>query len=77
MALLALAHAVILCSIRKESDTLVMLLLGEKLYIVMELIEGVTLAEHLVSLKEKHQKFSEDRLWNIFIQVTMFKSFGN
>ncbi|XP_042371700.1 serine/threonine-protein kinase Nek10-like, partial [Plectropomus leopardus] len=41
---------------------------GDKLYIVMELIEGVPLAEHFNSLKEKLQKFTEDRIWNIFIQ---------
>lgn len=42
---------------------------GEKLYIVMELIEGVPLAEHLNSLKEKQQLFTEDRIWKVFIQV--------
>lgn len=47
-----------------------MSILGDKLYIVMELIEGVPLAEHFNSLKEKQQQFTEDRLWNIFIQVT-------
>ncbi|XP_072316847.1 serine/threonine-protein kinase Nek10 [Eucyclogobius newberryi] len=44
---------------------------GERLYIVMELIEGVPLAEHLSSLKEKNQSFTEDRLWNIFIQMCL------
>ncbi|CAJ1062953.1 serine/threonine-protein kinase Nek10 [Xyrichtys novacula] len=44
---------------------------GEKLYIVMELIEGVPLAEHFNSLKEKQQKFTEDRIWNIFIQMCL------
>lgn len=43
---------------------------GDQLYIVMELIEGVPLAEHFNSLKEKQQQFTEDRIWNIFIQVT-------
>uniref|UniRef100_A0A3P8U530 NIMA related kinase 10 n=1 Tax=Amphiprion percula TaxID=161767 RepID=A0A3P8U530_AMPPE len=43
---------------------------GDKLYIVMELIEGVPLAEHFNSLKEKQQQLTEDRIWNIFIQVT-------
>ncbi|TMS11202.1 Serine/threonine-protein kinase Nek10 [Larimichthys crocea] len=42
---------------------------GDKLYIVMELIEGVPLAEHFNSLKEKQQQFTEDRIWNIFIQM--------
>ncbi|XP_074508974.1 serine/threonine-protein kinase Nek10 [Sebastes fasciatus] len=44
---------------------------GDRLYIVMELIEGAPLAEHLNSLKEKQQKFTEDRLWNIFIQMCL------
>lgn len=42
---------------------------GDKLYIVMELIEGVPLAEHFNSLKEKQQLFTEDRIWSLFIQV--------
>jgi len=41
----------------------------DKLYIVMELIEGATLAEHFASLKEKQQKFTESRIWSIFLQV--------
>uniref|UniRef100_A0A3B4B697 Protein kinase domain-containing protein n=1 Tax=Periophthalmus magnuspinnatus TaxID=409849 RepID=A0A3B4B697_9GOBI len=45
--------------------------LEERLYIVMELIEGVPLAEHLSSLKEKNQNFTEDRVWNIFIQMCL------
>ncbi|XP_033496901.2 serine/threonine-protein kinase Nek10 [Epinephelus lanceolatus] len=44
---------------------------GDKLYIVMELIEGVPLAEHFNSLKEKQQKFTEDRIWNVFIQMCL------
>ncbi|KAM6935607.1 serine/threonine-protein kinase Nek10 [Lycodopsis pacificus] len=44
---------------------------GDKLYVVMELIEGAPLAEHLNSLNEKQQKFTEDRLWNIFIQMCL------
>nr|XP_015805285.2 serine/threonine-protein kinase Nek10 [Nothobranchius furzeri] len=44
---------------------------GEKLYIVMELIEGVPLAQHLNSLKEKQQQFTEDRLWSLFIQMCL------
>ena len=43
--------------------------LVEKLYIVMELIEGAPLGEHFSSLKEKGESFSEERIWNIFIQV--------
>ncbi|KAK5600366.1 hypothetical protein CRENBAI_025249 [Crenichthys baileyi] len=44
---------------------------GDKLYIVMELIEGVPLAQHFNSLKDKQQKFTEDRIWNIFIQMCL------
>ncbi|KAM9852045.1 serine/threonine-protein kinase Nek10 [Aulostomus maculatus] len=44
---------------------------GEKLYIVMELIEGVPLAERLNSLKQKQQQFTEDRIWNVFIQLCL------
>lgn len=43
--------------------------IDDRLYIVMELIEGAPLAEHFSSLKEKQQHFSEERLWRIFIQV--------
>ncbi|XP_008297582.1 serine/threonine-protein kinase Nek10 [Stegastes partitus] len=44
---------------------------GDKLYIVMELIEGVPLAEQFNSLKEKQQRFTEDRIWNMFIQMCL------
>ncbi|XP_028280369.1 serine/threonine-protein kinase Nek10 [Parambassis ranga] len=44
---------------------------GDRLYIVMELIEGVPLAEHFNSLKEKQQQFTEDRVWNIFMQMCL------
>jgi NIMA (never in mitosis gene a)-related kinase len=37
----------------------------------MELIEGAPLGEHFNSLKEKGEKFQEDRVWNIFIQLTL------
>ncbi|XP_061186179.1 serine/threonine-protein kinase Nek10-like [Saccostrea echinata] len=43
----------------------------EKLYIVMELIEGAPLGEHFNSLKEKNMKFPEDRIWNIFMQLVL------
>lgn len=44
---------------------------NDRLYIVMELIEGAPLGEHFHSLKEKQQLFSEDRIWNIFIQLCL------
>ncbi|NXP14944.1 NEK10 kinase, partial [Thinocorus orbignyianus] len=44
---------------------------NDRLYIVMELIEGVPLGEHLHSLKEKQQQFTEERMWHIFIQLCL------
>ncbi|KPP70294.1 serine/threonine-protein kinase Nek10-like [Scleropages formosus] len=44
---------------------------NDRLYIVMELIEGVPMAEHFHSLKEKQQQFTEERVWNIFIQLCL------
>ncbi|XP_071485306.1 serine/threonine-protein kinase Nek10-like [Diadema antillarum] len=44
---------------------------AEKLYIVMELIEGAPLYEHFNSLKEKAEHFSEDRIWHIFVQIVL------
>jgi len=44
---------------------------GDKLYIIMELIDGAPLGEHFNSLKEKGERFSEDRLWNIFTQIVL------
>lgn len=55
---------------KKIQSWISLLISGDRLYIVMELIEGVPLAEHFSSLKEKQQQFTEDRIWNIFIQVT-------
>ncbi|XP_061441953.1 serine/threonine-protein kinase Nek10 isoform X3 [Rhineura floridana] len=37
----------------------------------MELIEGASLGEHFHSLKEKQQQFTEERIWNIFIQLCL------
>lgn len=45
---------------------------GDRLYVVMELIEGEPLAGHFASLREKQQRFTEGRIWNIFIQVETF-----
>ena len=46
----------------------------DKLYIVMDLIDGVTLGEHVASLKEKKEKFSESQIWKIFMQVILYQS---
>ena len=43
--------------------------LEEKLYIIMEYIEGAPLADHFHSLTEKRERFSEERIWRIFVQV--------
>ncbi|KAM5280393.1 serine/threonine-protein kinase Nek10 isoform 3-T3 [Ctenodactylus gundi] len=44
---------------------------NDRLYIVMELIEGAPLGEHFSSLKEKQHQFTEERLWKIFIQLCL------
>ncbi|KAJ8290649.1 hypothetical protein GJAV_G00015830 [Gymnothorax javanicus] len=44
---------------------------NDRLYIIMELIEGIPLAEHFSSLKEKGLQFTEERIWNIFIQMCL------
>ncbi|ELU13080.1 hypothetical protein CAPTEDRAFT_200137 [Capitella teleta] len=43
----------------------------EKLYIVMELIEGAPIGDHFKSLEEKKARFTEDQIWNIFIQLVL------
>ncbi len=35
----------------------------------MDLIDGASLKEHICSVKEKGLTFSEERIWNILIQV--------
>lgn len=44
---------------------------NDKLYIVMDLIDGASLKEHINSAKEKATNFPEDRIWNIVIQVVL------
>lgn len=41
------------------------------LYILMEYVDGSSLADFLTSISEKKRKLSEDRLWRIFIQLCM------
>lgn len=57
------------CFHSNQKRLFMLYVIGDKLYIVMELIEGVPLAQHFNSLKDKQQTFTEDRIWNIFIQV--------
>ena len=40
-------------------------------YIVMELVEGATLLDHLNSLAEKAESMPEQRVWSIFTQVSL------
>ncbi|KAK6039786.1 hypothetical protein COOONC_22710 [Cooperia oncophora] len=44
---------------------------NHRLYILMDLIEGASLKEHITSVREKRQIFSEDRIWNIVIQLVL------
>ena len=52
-----------------EARSFFLLYLEDMLFVIMEYIEGAALAEHFNSLKEKKDKFSEERIWNIFVQV--------
>ena len=36
----------------------------------MELIDGIPLEEHLNNLKDKNEKFAEERIWKILMQVS-------
>ena len=40
----------------------------------MELIDGAPLSEHFNSLKEKGKRFSEERIWVIFVQVREYNA---
>lgn len=44
---------------------------GEHVYILMELLEGAPLSDHISSLVERGSKFSEGRLWKIFLQLVL------
>jgi NIMA (never in mitosis gene a)-related kinase len=44
---------------------------GDSLYIVMELVEGATLLDHLNSLTEKGQTMAESRIWAYFTQICL------
>ncbi|VDK46278.1 unnamed protein product [Cylicostephanus goldi] len=44
---------------------------NHRLYILMDLIEGTSLKEHINSVREKRQTFPEDRIWNMVIQTTL------
>jgi NIMA (never in mitosis gene a)-related kinase len=42
---------------------------NESLYIVMELIDGQTLADYISSLKEKNQRIDEGKIWRFAIEM--------
>ena len=44
---------------------------NDSLYIVMELIDGTPLIQHVRTLKEKQELWSEDKVWNLFIQLVL------
>lgn len=44
---------------------------GEHVYIVMELLEGTSLIDHVNSLAERGSKFTEARIWKIFLQLVL------
>ena len=54
-----------------QNENFICLFSGDTLFIVMDLIEGAPLDEHFNSLKEKGNRFSEARIWNILIQVLL------
>jgi NIMA (never in mitosis gene a)-related kinase 10 len=42
---------------------------NDYLYIVMELIDGIPLSQHVRKLKERNELLKENRIWNIFLQI--------
>lgn len=44
---------------------------NDSLYIVMELIDGAPLSQHVRILKEKQERWSEEKIWNLFIQTVL------
>jgi NIMA (never in mitosis gene a)-related kinase len=44
---------------------------NDSLYIVMELIDGTPLSQHLRTLKERQELWAEDKVWNLFIQIVL------
>ncbi|KAG5453658.1 Serine/threonine-protein kinase Nek10 [Clonorchis sinensis] len=44
---------------------------GDRLYIVMEMLEGLPLTELINSMKEKNEHFTEDRIWHVFTQLVL------
>ena len=44
---------------------------NDSLYIVMELIDGTPLSQHVRTLKEKQEHWGEEKIWNLFIQIVL------
>eukprot|EP00002_Diphylleia_rotans_P032632 TRINITY_DN6865_c0_g1_i1.p1 TRINITY_DN6865_c0_g1~~TRINITY_DN6865_c0_g1_i1.p1 ORF type:complete len:679 (-),score=129.85 TRINITY_DN6865_c0_g1_i1:16-2052(-) len=44
---------------------------NDHLYIIMELVDGASLLDHLNSLKEKGLRMEEGKMWKIFTQICM------
>lgn len=42
---------------------------GDRMYIVMQLIEGASLQDHLNTLIDKGKTMDEPRIWTIFVQL--------
>ena len=40
---------------------------NDNLYIVMELIDGEPLSQHVRTLREKQETWNEEKIWNFFI----------
>lgn len=57
------------CTKRQLDKTSAPVCTGDNLYIVMDLLEGASLLEHINALKEKREFFTEERIWKIFLQV--------
>jgi serine/threonine protein kinase len=43
----------------------------ENLYILMELIDGTPLSQHMRTLKEKKELWREENIWQMFIQIVL------
>jgi serine/threonine protein kinase len=44
---------------------------GGMLYIVMELVDGASLLDHITSTAEKGRRMREERVWDIFLQTVL------
>ncbi|GMS91566.1 hypothetical protein PENTCL1PPCAC_13740, partial [Pristionchus entomophagus] len=44
---------------------------NQRLYIVMDLIDGASLKDHIYSTSEKKARFAEPRVWNIIVQLVL------